>query len=275
MKREKRANTEPAGHYVYVYRDGRGKVRYVGYGSRLDRAVSRNRSEPMREFLHQGKYTIEIAGPYGSKDVGLAVETALISLLQPDLNSSRAPGPSRFRFRPLGIPEPFAERLSAAPLTEADLARIGDGDACPFLFVPINSRDFHNEVDPRPGYSLDAVPSDSEILARLDRWWQIGRYVDVWRADPRQSPRTLVGVTGPPTHRIIIGAVSIDPAGWRSAQPDFGRLYQVPTLPTPRLDAHGLRGRLISPSANIRFGAVRSQHFVILDCAGRTIGGRQ
>jgi len=274
MTRETAGNTDPTGHYVYVYRDARDKVRYVGYGAGLDRPVSRNRSARVAEFLSQGKYRIEIAGPYGSRDTGLAVETALISLLRPDLNSPKAPGISRFRFRPLGVPEAFAERLSAPAATAAELAAISNGTACPFLFVPINSRDFLDGEDPRKGYSLDAPLSDAEILERIERWWQIGRFVGKWKTDPGQSPRTLVGVTGPPSHRIIIGAVSIDPEGWQSALPDYGGLYRIPTSPTARLDAHGLRGRLLCPSANIKFGAVRSQHFAILDCTGQTIGGR-
>jgi len=57
-------NTDPSGHYVYVYRDASGKVRYVGYGARLDRAVSRDRSDRVVEFLAQGKFRIEVAGPY-------------------------------------------------------------------------------------------------------------------------------------------------------------------------------------------------------------------
>ena len=169
-----RSDGELAGHYVYVYRDARERVRYVGYGKGLDRPVSRDRSEPVLRFLSQGKYTLEIAGPYGSKETGLAVETALISLLRPDLNSSRASDPTRYRFRPLGVPEAFAERLAAPPLGAADLARIGNGRACPLLFVRISTQDFDG-YDAREGYALDKPLPDHAILARMDRWWQIGR----------------------------------------------------------------------------------------------------
>lgn len=266
--------SELDGHYVYVYKDIKGKIRYVGYGKGLDRPTSRNRSGPMREFLLQGKYTLEIAGPYGSKETGLAVETALISQLHPDLNSSKAPGPTRLQFRPLGVPEIFAERLASPPLKATDFTIIDKGRACPLLFVRIGNLDFDGD-DAREGYSLDKPLLDPDILARMDRWWQIGSYVKTWKTHPQQSPKVLVGVTGPPTHRIIIGAVTIDQNGWRTAQPTYGQLYQVPTLKTPNLDAHGLRGRLLSPDINIKFGAIRSQFFVILERDGQTVGGQR
>ena len=266
--------TSPGGHYVYIYRDVKSRVRYVGYGKGLDRPISRNRSDPMLKFLSQGNYTIEIAGPYGSKETGIAVETALISALHPDLNSTRAPGPTRLQFRPLGVPETFAERLAEPPLTERDLTTLDKGRACPMLFVRISNLDFDGD-DARPGYSLDKPLSDSDILARMDRWWQIGRHVRTWKTHPQQSPKVLVGVTGPPTHRIIIGAVTIDQKGWDAAQPTHGQLYRVPTLKTPKLDAHGLRGRLLSPETNIKFGAITSQFFVILGCNGQTVGGQR
>jgi hypothetical protein len=126
----------------------------------------------MLEFLSQGKYTLEIAGPYGSKETGIAVETALISLLRPDLNSSRAPGPTRFQFRPLGVPDAFAERLAEPPLTISDFTSLDNGQACPLLFVRIGNLDFDGD-DARKGYSLDKPLPDPDILARIDRWWQL------------------------------------------------------------------------------------------------------
>lgn len=271
IKEDDQNSNEPVGHYVYVYKDVKGKVRYVGYGKGLGRPFSLNHNNNVIEFW-KGKYTIEIAGPYGSEATGRAVETALISILHPDLNSS--PGPTRLQFRPLGVPEAFAERLAAPPLSEADFTTINKGQACPLLFVRISDQDFEGD-DAREGYILDKPLSDLGILARMDRWWQLGRYVETWQTHPQQSPRTLVAVTGPPNHRIIIGAVAIDQKGWRAAQPTYGKLYQVPTLETLNLDAHGLRGRLLSPNIKIKFGAIRSQFFVILGCDGQTIGGQR
>src|SRR4051794_6528136 len=96
----------PAGHYVYLYRDDRGKVRYVGYGRKPGRASvhqSRSHNDALNAFLSKGKYALEIAGPFGSEETGRAVESALISALAPDLN--RAPGQTRWTFRPLGVPK--------------------------------------------------------------------------------------------------------------------------------------------------------------------------
>lgn len=261
-------------HYAYIYRDEKGKVRYVGYGKGLDRPTSLNRSKPMKNFLGQGKYTLEIAGPYGSRDTGLAVETALIASLRPDLNSSRAPGQTRYQFRPLGIPESFSKRLDDVPLNTEKLVKIGKGRACPFLFVRIGSQALEGD-DARKGYSLSKPPSDADILARMDRWWQLGRYVEIWKSHPQKSPRVLIAVTGPPSHRIIVGAVKIDQDGWRAAKPERGQLYKVPTLKTRRLDAYGLRGRRLSPEAKIKFGAIRPQFFVILNRDGRPVGGQK
>ncbi len=41
---------EPAGHYVYVYKDMKGKVRYVGYGKELGRPLSPNHNVNVIEF---------------------------------------------------------------------------------------------------------------------------------------------------------------------------------------------------------------------------------
>ncbi len=253
-------------HYVYVYRDEKSKVRYVGYGKGTDRPTSLAHGEAFVAFIKRGKYTLEVAGPYGSKDTGLAVETALIGSLRPDLNSTKAPGPKRWQFRPLGVPERYAKRLSEPPLTRKDFTSNGIGGRGPIIFVRIGSQNF----DDRKGYSLSEPPSDEEILARMEAWWQLGPSVDKWIANPERSPRALVCVTGPPTHRIIVAAVAIDRKGWKKTPPETGKLYKVPTPSEPNLDWGHLRGRLLSPEANIKFGAIRPHFFVILRSDGIT-----
>ena len=121
---------EAAGHCVYIYRDEKGKIRYVGYGKSLERATSRNRGKEMLRFLDQGKYTLELAGPYGYPETGQAVETALISLLEPDLNSKKAPGPTSLRFRPLGVPGVFSERLATSLLKRGTSPLWVPGSSC-------------------------------------------------------------------------------------------------------------------------------------------------
>jgi hypothetical protein len=150
---------EADGHYVYIYREAKGKkIRYVGYGKTLARATSRH-SDAVGEFKLQQGYKVEVAGPYGLRETGIAVETALISLRKPDLNSKKAPGPKSFQFRPIWVPagcspNTFSNRLSARPLEKTDFTRLGKGKACPLLFVYISEE----KLNGRPGFSLDDPP---------------------------------------------------------------------------------------------------------------------
>ena len=72
-------------HFVYLFRDRRGKARYCGYGKSPERAVSHvsgSHRPELEAFLRTEKYTLEVAGPFGDRDTGLAVETALITALE-------------------------------------------------------------------------------------------------------------------------------------------------------------------------------------------------
>src|SRR2546430_15561681 len=92
-------------HFVYLYRDERGRAQYVGYGERAARASSHLRESHnpgLSEFIQSGKFSIEVAGPYETEKIGRTVETALISALKPVLNVIQ--GSSADRFRPLGVP---------------------------------------------------------------------------------------------------------------------------------------------------------------------------
>ncbi len=191
------------GHYVYLYRDVRGKVRYVGYGEKPSRAtvhLSRSHNELLTAFLAKGKYELEIAGPFGTEEIGRAVETVLISALKPDCN--RAPGQTRWIFRPLGVPESFVDRLNLPPLTRSDFLQPREG-VCPgpVLFVYISSKNFED----RPGYDLAKPPTDEQILDRMVKWWELGKHVARWSDDFKRSPALLVGVSGSPDARIVIG----------------------------------------------------------------------
>jgi hypothetical protein len=159
----------------------------------------------------------------------------------------------------LGVPERFADRLAARLLRRADFRR--RAGSSPALLVRINDKDFD---DGRPGYDPMNPPADEQILARMEAWWQLGGNLRSWRIDRRRSPRLLVGIHGAPGSQIIIGSVRIDPDGWGKARTSDG-LWSVPTFPTRNLDAFGLRGRRIAESANIRFGAIRPRHYVLLD----------
>jgi excinuclease UvrABC nuclease subunit len=101
------------GHFVYIYRDLRGRVLYVGYGANSGRGASHqsgSHNPELDAYLRTSAYRAEISGPFGSEEMGRAVETALISALDPRFN--RAEGATKHRFRPLGVPENFSERIA-------------------------------------------------------------------------------------------------------------------------------------------------------------------
>lgn len=250
-------------HYVYLYRDENGRPRYVGYGKNVGRPeshLSGSHNPKLRAFLEAGKYTLEIAGPFGSEETGRAVETAVISSLKPEYNID--PGPAQWRFRPLGVPLVFSDRLDMPPLARADFQAMKNGDQCyPVLFVYIGSKNFE---DGRLGHDPANPPSDPQILARIEKSWQLGRHIEKWIEKPAESPRLLVAVSGRPSARIVIAAVEIDPLRWKEMPREPGGLYQIPTQGPQNLDACGLRGRRVSESAGITFGGIRSGFFVIL-----------
>src|SRR5262245_4855336 len=104
-------NDGNAEHYVYLYRDKQGTVKYVGYGRGSSRAISHtniSHNSRLKTFLDKKNYTLEIAGPFDSKPIGTALETALISALKPEYNVVQ--GSTRYRFRPLGVPQRFVAR---------------------------------------------------------------------------------------------------------------------------------------------------------------------
>ena len=154
-------------------------------------------------------------------------------------------------------------------LNRADFFRRIGREAASVLFVYVGDEDFD---DDRPGYNPAKPPKDQQILNRMDRWWQIGRHLEGWCKDPSQSPIVLIGLAGRPSHRFIIGAVKIDRERLGLAKKEAG-LYSTPTKGPRDLDAFELRGRRISPEANLKFGALASQFFIILERSGDIIGG--
>jgi hypothetical protein len=260
------------GHYVYLYRNPKGKALYVGYGANHRRATihsSRSHNKTLESFLRKNKYTVDIAGPFLSKTTGCAVETALISVLRPEFNVH--PGSTECRFRPLGLPNDFADRVLLPALSRRDVFRhIGRSESVTsVLLVYVGDKEFE---DGRKPYNPANPPKEDEILERMDRWWQIGRHIEHWRKNASESPAVLIGLSGPPKDRFIIGAIKIYQVKWDSVDKDGG-LYSIPTTEPNDLDAFGLRGRKISPEANLKFGGWTSQFFIILKRNGRVIGG--
>jgi len=255
-------STSSQGHYVYRYLDSRGRVRYVGYGRETDRATSHlvgSHNRALNEFLEAKQYRIEIAGPFADEQTGRAVETALISALQPEFNIDA--GPSRWRFRPLGVPLQYADRLSEPELLLHDFLSAQGSDPVPVLFVIVTSVDFD---DDRVGYNPASPPSDEQIRVRVDRWWQVRRFVDAWASTPDDSPGLLIGVFGSPGRQMVIASARVDRANWREAETVSGGLVRVPLVEPVDLDAFSLRGRRIASAAGLRFGGYPAQFFVRL-----------
>jgi len=257
-------------HYVYIYRDRQDRIQYVGYGRYTDRPSvhlvgSHNRG--LDEFLAARQYRLEIAGPFGDAATGLAVETALISALRPECNV--AEGESRWRFRPLGVPLAYSERLLQPELLVEDFLTAQVEGPAPVLFVIVTSADFKD--DGRVGYDPADPPSDDDVRARVERWWQLQRFVPEWSADPECSPGLLVGVFGSPGRQLVIASLLIDRSGWTTAEVESGGLLRVPLKEPADLDAFSLRGRRIAAAAGLRFGGIPAQFFIRVGVDGRVL----
>lgn len=268
-------DNETSAHFVYLYRDERGRPRYVGYGERPDRASSHltgSHNPGLAEFVQRGKFSIEVAGPYDTEKIGRTVETALISALKPDLNVVQ--GSSLDRFRPLGVPPEFGLRLSMPPLCRGDFLVAQGSTPSPVIFVSVGTRDFG---DGRVGYDLASPPRDEQILERVDRWWQLKSSIPSWISSPEDSPGLLVGIHGRPGAQFVIASVLIARDQWSGAEPfPYGEgKVRVPVLPTPNLDGFELRGRRIHRDAGIAFEGVAAGFFSILDRNGVLTGGRR
>ncbi len=265
---------DPTGYFVYVYRDRDGNPVYFGQGLRALRPADHFENSHNRKFsdwiAEQGdQYRVEIIGPLGSQVMADAIETALISACLPAkalgrnfFNISR--GLSEYRFRPYGVPEAFASRITqriGAPEFLKVVKEFG-----PILFVRINQHtpDIGNAA---PGYDLANPPSDEQILARVVGNWQIGRFLALWGANPELSPALLVGVTGGPSSQVIISSSEIDRARWHHVVPGQNGLVKVPVMGAG-IDAARLRGHGIDSNFGLRFDRARHAFFRIFDAGG-------
>ena len=124
-----------SGHFVYVYRHKNGIPFYVGYGIDPMRAASHaegSHNEKLKRLIDKNDYSLEIAGPFDNEATGRAVETGLISAFRatPSIGDklvNRDPGGSGHRFRPYGVPNKFAARLSEPPLDLRETERRAGG----------------------------------------------------------------------------------------------------------------------------------------------------
>ncbi len=261
-------------HFVYLFRDRSGTPLYIGYGQSQKRAfshISRTHNVELEKRLQRGDFTLEIAGPFGSAETALAVETALISALRTKCNVSE--GHKEWRFRPPIVTARFSERPMMPELNLSELKEVlGAKKHFPIVFVRINERYF--EEDDRPGFNPDEPPKDGDILRRIDRWWQLACRLAERESIPERSPGILAGIYGPPGNQMIIGSVFVDRSSWSEAEVESNGLLHLPTNGPSDLDALQLRGRRISPKLELRFGQFRNQQFILLHSDGRKEGGR-
>lgn len=262
-----------AEHYVYLYRDSHGKVRYVGYGSSSWRATSHltgSHNEQLNNFLRDPKYRIEISGPFDNEETGRAVETALISVLKPDFNVN--PGRREWRFRPLGVPLGVADRQIEGELQLIEFLSKQGKEPTPVLFVIVTDVVLR---DGRYGYDPANPPSDEQIRDRIDRWWQLGQFLPKWRANPKESPGLLIGVFGSPGRQTVIASARIEQAAWAKADESSHCRLSVPLVEPLNLDAFELRGRRVAREAGLRFGGIPAQFYIRLNLNEEVVGGRR
>jgi hypothetical protein len=235
-----------AGHYVYLYRSAGapGRVRYVGYGESLPRALADRPDPAFAGWLEQGNYQVEVAGPYGDEDVARQVEASLISAIAPEFNRVAGTGP---KFAPLGVPPELGERPASDPLSLGELGRRSGGALLVYLAPGTQLSDGRAKYDP-------AEPDDEVIVSNIEGVWDLGRHRDEWRRQPDQGPQLLLGIYGPkPARRFVVAAARIASSRWGSPElevPDQGR-WRVPLADPGDLDACGLRGRRVR---NVKFG---------------------
>lgn len=270
-------------HYVYIYRTKSGKPLYVGYGASVVRSAAHLSKQAHNKKLSAAlrqhpDYTLEIAGPFGDEHRARAVEIALISAYrnEPTLCNDNK-GHLAWRFRPLGVPNAFVQRVDQPALGNDDLCALARR-ARGLIVVNINDRDLG---DGRAGDLLAHIPDDARIAERVDRWWQLrGHALRTWRDMPADSPGLLLGVSGRGALRMVIASLEIDRSGWGEAI-DAGKhsgLLRIPhdTANLRQLDRYQIRGRRIDIGAGLEFGRFRHETFIVMDASGSTVkGGRK
>lgn len=253
-------------YYVYLYRDARTlNPVYVGQGKNIGRSKSHQMEShnlAFDEWLKCNEHNIEIVGPLGTKELADRIETALISTIQPSKASKLFnihKGVSQFRFRPFGVPEKYIDRIESTINRQSlnELVAINGK----ILFVINNGKNFD---DSRVGYDLLTPPSDDQIRARIEKWWQLANRRNTWITDQSLSPGLLIGVHGSPGQQIIIGACEIDKKGWGEVLEGGQGLISIP-LKHQSLDAFALRGKKISMDIGLKFGSFRHQQFRIFN----------
>ena len=264
-------------HFVYIYRDKSGNPVYFGQGKHATRPTSHtgklgshNKSFDAWLKSQAGQHKVEVIGPLGNKVMADAIETALISACLPAQALKKSffnvhKGNGDYRFRPYGVPDSYAARTTRT-LNLSELDAIRRRVKGTLMFVRINQKDF-DDGPGRKGYDLTSPPTDGEIRARIEAWWQVAAKTAAWAENPATSPALLLGVTGLPGAQTIIASARIHRRQWRTAERGPNGLLKIPLMPG-NLDAERLRGRSIDASVDLRFNAFRAAQFRILGPQG-------
>ena len=262
-------------NFVYVFRDRKGDIVYVGKGKSSNRPAQHTNShnERLKKLLAHGKFSVQIAGPFATPEQATILETALISLHFNKGGFNKKEGPSKYRFRPLGVPLGLSKRLDE-DISIKDLVSLANKPpVCPILLVYVNSKKL---ADGRDGVDLSELPTDSEMISRVTQWWQLGNRIESWEKNAHECPKALVGVTGTPNMRVVVASLEIDrkSIGRGSIEAKARGLVNVPIKPG-KMDFLGLRGRVISssPKRQIKFGQFRHQQFILIHPNGKVEGG--
>ena len=248
-------------YYVYLYKDSKnGKIKYVGRGARITRATAhqlKSHNKELEAWLAKQTFKLEIAGPFENELTSKAVEAALISSHSPTYNKRQEA--SKFIFRPVGVPDKYVTRLQKPPLTRDELFK---GSTTKIILVRITDKDFHDRV----GYNQVSPPGDEEVVARVEKYWQLGRedLLENWKVNKKDSPTLLLGISGSPGNQIIIASLEIDTKRWGEVEVLKYKKIVIPLSKANYLDKFGLRGYRLSKDAEIRFNSIAPEHFRII-----------
>lgn len=250
-------------YYCYLYRDkATQKILYVGYATYADRALTPGHNDDVIALGKSDKqFDIWIAGPYESETAARNIEAALVSAVGPELNRIEQPG---IKFGPLGLPGSLVGRRAQPELDVRDIGRACGGA----IVVYCN---FTSELKTgKPKLTLTNF-SDDVVIANVQEYWYIKKFLKQWIADPSSSPRALVAVQGPTSDRIIAASAQIDVASWGSATaaPWDKSVHRIPLNVEAGLDNFELRGR----RANVKFGAGKANYVMVVDKNGRVLHG--
>ena len=250
-------------HFVYLYSTHSGKPIYVGYGQEVSRALShanRSHNKQLEQWLKNNKHDLKVSGPYRDAKEAKNIEAAMISSLHPRFNKIPGSGP---KFLPVGVPPKLWERPRMKSLSVSEIGRISGGALLVYLAGDTIFDDGRTTFDP-------GLPLDRDAVSNIEKRWDIGTLLEKWKQNPKTAPNILIGIHGAIGHRFIVGALAINKTSlgdpkYKTFKGNQNR-WEVPLINRTELDAHELRGRLVS---NVKFGRLSHLLHIWVDSNGR------